>query len=74
MNRIIPVAAHLNDFEYKVLMKVYTKHNCSMGLKERVKYSLSNIIKVERNLRKNCLEVHYDNGDWWHYCPNGTWY
>ena len=74
MNKKIPVAAHLNDFEYKVLMKVYAKHNGSMGLKERVKYSLSNIVKVERNTEENCLNVHYENGEWWHYCSNGTWY
>lgn len=74
INKKIPVAAHLNDYEYKLLLKVYSKHNCSMDLKKREKYSLSNIVKVERNTEENCLNVHYKNGDWWHYCTDGTWY
>lgn len=43
-----------------------------MGLSERGKYTLSNMVKVERG--DNCLHVYYDNGDWWHYTPNRKWF
>ncbi|MFS0820789.1 hypothetical protein [Bacillus sp. 1P02SD] len=69
-----PVAKHLNVNEYLLLLKVYAAHNRSMGLEKRKKYTLSNIVKVEKNIKENCLNVHYDNGDWWHYSANGTWY
>lgn len=72
-NNRLPVAKHLSDGEYNLLLQVHANHNRSMGLKERGKYSLSNIVKVERNLKGNCLNVHYKNGDWWQYHPNGTW-
>jgi len=74
MNKKLPVAAHLNDKEYSLLMNVYANHNRSMGLEERKKYTLSHIVKVARNVKEKCLEVHYENGDWWHYSVNGSWY
>lgn len=69
----LPVAAHLSDAEYKLLLQVYANHNCSMGLKEREQHSLSYIVKVVRNTNEKCLEVHYQNGNWWKYYANGTW-
>jgi len=69
----LPVAKHLTDGEYKLLLNVYASHNRSMGLEERKKYTLSNIVKVKRNAKEKCLEVYYSNGDWFHYFTNGTW-
>jgi hypothetical protein len=68
----LPVAQHLTDHEYKMLLEVYAKHNSSMGLEERKNYTLSDIVKVERGNR--CLKVYYKNGDWWHYSMEGKWY
>ena len=31
----LPVAKHLSDGEYKLLLNVYASHNRSMGLEER---------------------------------------
>ncbi|WP_312474154.1 hypothetical protein [Neobacillus sp.] len=70
----LPVAKHLTNQEYQLLLKVYADHNRSMGLEKRAKYTLSNIVKVERNQEEKCLNVYYGNGDWWHYVSNGTWY
>lgn len=70
----LAIAKHLTNDEYTLLLNTYANHNRSMGLKERTKYNLSDIIKVVRNKKENCLDVHYKNGDWWHYCANGTWY
>lgn len=70
----LPVAKHLTDGEYVVLMQVYANHNSSMGLEKRKNYTLSDIVKVERDSEEQCLNVHYKNGDWWHYSVNGTWY
>lgn len=72
--RKILVAKHLTDDEYKLLLRVYAKHNSSMGLKERETHSLSHIVKVVRNTKEKCLNVHYSNGDWWHYTTAGNWY
>ncbi|MGQ4668606.1 hypothetical protein ACUIJN_22770 [Metabacillus halosaccharovorans] len=74
MKNKIPVAKHLSDNEYILLMTVYANHNSSMGIEKRKKYTLSDIVKVERNIEEKCLNVHYKNGDWWHYSTNGTWY
>lgn len=70
----IAVAKHLNDDEYKLFLKVYASHNRSMGLSEREKYTLSHIVKIERSNKGKCLRVHYNNGDWWYYSADGTWY
>lgn len=74
MKEKLEVAKHLSDGEYKILLETYAKHNSSMGLEERKKYTLSHIVKVERNIEENCLNVHYEDGEWWHYTPARTWY
>lgn len=73
MNKL-PVAKHLTDNEYKMFLEVYAKHNSSMGLEERKNYTLSHVVKIERSIKKNCLKVYYENGEWWHYTTDGTWY
>lgn len=70
----LPVAKHLNDDEYRLLLETYANHNSSMALEKRKNYTLSDIVKVERNTKENCLNVYYRNGDWWHYTAKGTWY
>lgn len=72
MEKLI-VAKHLSDIEYQLLMQVYANHNRSMGMEKRKDYTLSDIIKVKRNVEERCLNVHYKS-DWWHYCTDGTWY
>lgn len=74
MSKRLPVAEHLNDQEYKILLETYADHNSSMSLSKRKNYTLSHIVKVERNINENCLNVYYENGDWWHYTPNKQWY
>lgn len=70
----IPVASQLTDTMYKIFLSVYAKHNRSMGLEERAKYTLSDITKVEVNIEDNCLNVHYADGEWWKYTLDGRWY
>lgn len=73
-NKKLPVAAHLTDQEYVCFLQTYALHNSSMGFKERKNYTLSHVVKVERNKKENCLNVYFENGDWFHYKPDGTWY
>lgn len=73
MIKKIPAAKHLTDNEYRLLLQVYANHNRSMGRKESANYTLSHIVKIKRNSKENCLEVYYENGDWWKYYDNGTW-
>lgn len=67
----LPVAAHLTDEEYHYFLTTYALHNSSMGIQQRVMYLLGDVIKIERG--DNCLHVHYADGKWWHYTPDGTW-
>ncbi|MEC1786054.1 hypothetical protein [Schinkia azotoformans] len=70
-----PVAKHLSDREYNLLLTVYANHNRSMGLEKRKDYTLSDIVKVKRNVKEKCLEVYYRDGNWWHYSAvDGSWY
>lgn len=55
----LPVAAHLSDGEYKLLMQVYADHNRSMGLEQRKQHTLTHIEKVVRNSKEKCWEVYY---------------
>lgn len=70
----LPIAKNLTDAEYQILLNTYQRHNRSMGLSERDKYSISNIKKVQRYAPDAIIKVYYKNGDWWHYTKNGTWY
>jgi hypothetical protein len=70
----LPAAAHLSEGEYKLLMQVYADHNRSMGLEQRKQHTLTDIVKVVRNSKEKCLEVHYKNRNWWHYSVDGSWY
>lgn len=74
MSEKLKVAKHLNNEEYRILLETYANHNSSMGLEKRKNYTLSHVVKVERNTEENCLNVYYENGDWWHYTSNGAWY
>jgi len=70
----LPVADHLSDSEYKMFLQVYGNHNRSMGLEKRKNYTLSDIVKIERDRTGKGLNVYYNNGDWWHYSVDGSWY
>lgn len=72
--RRIPYLRNLSDNECKILLETYARHNSSMGLEQRKNYTLADIVKVERNVHENCLNVYYKNGDWWHYTSSRTWY
>lgn len=73
MNEKLMVALHLTDAEYNLLLQVHADHNRSMGLAYRTNYSLSEIVKVERNIKEFCLNVYYRNGEWFKYFRDGTW-
>lgn len=70
----IRVAENLTDNEYALFLQVYARHNSAMGLEKRKDYTLSDIVKVEWNEEEDCLHVYYKDGEWWHYCKDGTWY
>lgn len=69
----LPVASHLTDAEYRLLLEVYANHNSNIGLKERMNYDLSKVMRVERNVIELCLNVHFHNGEWFKYYRDGTW-
>lgn len=49
--------------------RVYKCHNAGQGMDYKEAWKP---IKVKEH--KQYLEVHFKNGDWLHYLPDGTWY
>lgn len=41
---------------------------------ERPKRTFDHITNIKWVDKERCLHVHYDDGEWWHYLPDGTWY
>lgn len=70
MAKKLPVAAHLDNVEYNVLVQVYANHNSSMSIAEREKYSLSHIVKAEK-IKDGIVLVCYEDGRAWYYTING---
>jgi len=73
MKNKLAVAKHLSDSEYKLLLQVNSEHIRSMGFNERKNYTLLDLVKVERNFSDKCLNVYYENGEWFKYHTDGTW-
>lgn len=69
----IAVAKHLSDEDYQLFMTTYSSHMRSMGTEMQRKYSTNNIKKVVVRVPGKLIEVHFKNGDWWHY-ESGRWY
>lgn len=61
--------SRLTDEAKKALENKYKIHNSSIGLDYKEDYTP---VKVEENNEQ--LEVHFKNGVWLHYMPDGTWY
>lgn len=53
--------------------KVHSLHLQAMGRDERKKYELPNIKQIVQNNKEQCVEVHYQNGEFFKYYPNLTW-
>lgn len=63
----------LSEDEQKLFEKVYKKHFNALGSGEKEKYKKENIIKIERDVPNNCLNVYFGNGEWFRYYVDGTW-
>lgn len=47
---------------------VYKRHNAGLGSEYKKEYKP---VKVKEHT--SYIEVHFSNGEWLHYYPNGTW-
>lgn len=63
----------LTEEQARLLVDVYKKHRKSMGTEEKNKYLLAAVYNVAWIEEENCLHLHFED-NWWHYCPDGTWY
>lgn len=72
-NSFLAATKQLSEKERNLLLKVHSNHAGSMSADERKRYTLRHITKVERQ-KANCLNVHFSNGDWFHYTPRGEWF
>ncbi len=57
----------LSDGAKKIFDKVYFCHQNAVG--DKAAWAAIRV-KVHRYH----LEVHFENGEWLHYAPNGSWY
>lgn len=71
-NRRLPVAEHLTDEEYAILMQTYTMHNSSLPAELRDKFGAHNIQKVVVMPTGN-LQVIYHGNEWFVYTPDNKW-
>lgn len=53
--------------------KVHSLHLQAMSREERKKYELPNIKQIVQNNKEQCVEVHYQNGEFFKYYRNLTW-
>lgn len=59
----------LSDPAKELFERIYKKHNSGHGLDYKKDW-----IPVKVKEHKTYLKVHFKNGEWLHYSPNGTWY
>lgn len=60
--------------EIELLDKLHANHMRKFGIAMQKQYKKENIKLVKRNVKNNCFEVYYQNGDWFHYVVNGEVY
>jgi hypothetical protein len=60
--------------QHELFKWVYKRHYYAQGEESRRKRTFDCIEKVEWNEKEGCLHVFFDDGEWWHYLPDGTWY
>lgn len=58
----------------ELFSRIYDRHMNSFGTQARQKYTIDHLEQIQWDMKDKCLRVYFDNGDWWHYDPNGTWY
>lgn len=64
---------NISEEEQKIVKETNRLHCNSLGEKDREVYSFENIVKVKRNAAERCLDVHFANGEWYHY-GRGVWF
>lgn len=64
----------LSQDQKELFERVFRKHQSALGSEKKMLYSRSNIAKVEWASEENCLHVHFQDGEWWHYDQKETWY
>lgn len=69
----IKLTSGLTEQEQDLLLTTHDNHTAAMNANERKRYALQQITKVERQ-KANCLNVHFSNGDWFHYTSRGEWF
>lgn len=73
VNRRMPVAEHLTESEYKILLASYFEHNRSLPLKLRADLMASEMVQVVRKDPDRSIEVRYRNGQQFEYGSGGEW-
>ncbi|MEJ9281453.1 hypothetical protein ACFPN4_14220 [Ureibacillus thermophilus] len=62
--------------DFKMFESVYQSHIATMGPLEKEKHRKENIVKIEKDLNHDCINVYFQKdgwSEWYRYYPNGTW-
>lgn len=64
---------NISEEEIEIIRKTNRQHCKALGEKQKEVYAFDNIVRVKRNPAERCWNVHFANGEWYHY-GRGVWY
>lgn len=65
---------NLTEEQQQLFERVFASHMAMRGEEAKEKYAAENLKEVKWVAKEKCLKVYYQNGDWWHYLQDGTWF
>ncbi|MDQ0876788.1 D-alanyl-D-alanine dipeptidase [Paenibacillus sp. V4I3] len=63
---------NLTELQQNLFKRAYTMHSNAMGTEKQ--HKLDQLKEIKWDMKERCLKVYFKNGDWWHYCLDGTWF
>ena len=68
----VPGYAELTDEQRSVLRNTYELHFEALEFDQR--YLIGQVSHVEYDEDEQTVNIHFKNGDWWHYTKSRRWY
>jgi ribosomal protein L44E len=65
--------SQLTPEQLELFERTYARHMSGFGTEARKKYE-GKVKTVKWDAKERCLKVYYENGEWWHYGTDGTWW
>jgi hypothetical protein len=67
---------NLTSEQLELFKWIHAKHLAAFGegSEARERRTIEHVKKVVWDDEETCLKVYFDDGEWWHYLPDCTWY